>query len=67
MSKKYPEPLEIDGEVVRVHQEDIDHGAPIASVGRHFNLSPYEAEQLRDWLTDYLEVYYKNEQISKII
>lgn len=57
MSKR-PDPIEIDGERIFVDEEmDV---CPLARTGRHMNLSPFEAEQLRDWLNEYLEWYYND-------
>ena len=58
--KNFPEPLEIDGEIVQVVDETVRAGIGTIFVhcGPRMNLSPYEAEELRDWLTKYLEAYY---------
>jgi hypothetical protein len=47
-----PEPLFIDGEVFSVKEEEID-GMPYV-IGAHMSLSPYEAQELRDWLTQFI-------------
>lgn len=63
MSKNYPKPLEVDGEIVQVidERDNPDIGLAHVSCGSRINLSPFEAEELRDWLTKYLEEYYKRE------
>ena len=57
--KTKPEPLFIDGEVYSVsdYRNDPDIASACVSYA-HGGLSPYEAEQLRDWLTKFLEWYY---------
>ena len=61
MSDK-PESLSLDGEVWRIEDERSNPDIGVAWVGyRGGVLSPYEAEELRDWLTHFLTWYYKGE------
>ena len=58
--KKMPEPLFIDGEVFKVSDYRNDPDLATAWVSyAHGGFSPYEAEELRDWLTSFLEWYYE--------
>lgn len=59
-----PAPLKINGEIFQILEPSAEEikliGMWTAVVyGAHMNLNPYEAEQLRDWLTKYLEWYYE--------
>ncbi|MBI2449323.1 hypothetical protein HYV49_03420 [Candidatus Pacearchaeota archaeon] len=60
---KFPKPIEIDGERIQVsdEQEQAGPGIVFVRVGERMNLSPFEAEELRDWLTKYLVAYYSND------
>ena len=58
---KKPEPLDIDGERFEVIDNRLDPNFACAFVGYHHGgLSPFEVEQLRDWLTSFLDWYYQN-------
>ena len=57
-----PEPLSVDGERFEICGEDNPDIYPHV-YGPRMSLSPYEAEELRDWLTQFLEWYYKEKDI----
>lgn len=50
-----PQPLSVDGERFEVYGEDEPEIWTPYVHGAKMNLSPYEAEELRDWLTQFLE------------
>jgi len=57
---KKPEPIKVDNEVFAVIEMVKEvYGTKAIIKGPNMNLSPYEAEQLRDWLSSFLEWYYK--------
>jgi len=54
-----PDALNLDGEIwdVSDYRENLDIATAFVSY-RGGALSPYEAEQLRDWLTNFINWYY---------
>lgn len=56
-----PEPLRVDNEVFQIEQIPEEKICSVS--GPRMNLSPYEAEELRDWLTKFLNWYYKEKDI----
>ncbi len=60
---KKPEPLNLDGEVFKIYDHRNNPDMAIAYIsGAKMNLSPYEAEKLRDWLNNFLEWYYQERE-----
>jgi hypothetical protein len=60
MSVEEPKPIVIDGEIYKVSHEEILSDEEIVSISYCRGcLSPGEAEELRDWLTSFLEWYYQ--------
>ena len=47
-----PTPLHVDGEVFVVNDEEVKETGVIFISGARMNLSPYEAQELADWLHD---------------
>ena len=61
--KTIPTALEVDGEKFEVYNECFAEGESLIYVhGPRLNLSPFEAEELRDWLTQFLDWYYKEKE-----
>lgn len=57
-----PKTLNLDGESWVVDEDNLD--PMIGKIGVLYPrgiLSPYEAEQLRDWLNDFLDWYYERQ------
>jgi len=57
-SKSYPKPddLYLDGEYIRVVDPENEHiPTPYVMVGERINLSPYEADELLEWLQKFLD------------
>lgn len=58
-----PEPLYIDGEIFKILGEDNPDILIPYVHGARMNLTPFEARQLRDWLTQFLEWRSKEKDI----